>query len=852
MFKVKNKKTIYQLSDKNFRAGKIRNSIAVIAIILTSILFTALFTIASGMVENIQRQTMRQAGGDGMAVLKYLTEEEYQAMKNHPLIKEISYNRIICDEIKNEELLKRHGELYYMDDVGIKLGFCEPIAGRKPEAVNEIMMDLKTLKLLHVEPEVGAPITLTMVVHGKEVTRDFVLSGWWEADPVFNVSIMVTSRAYVEEHIDELYNSYKSDYSMTGVINSYIMFKDTVGLSQKLDRVITESGYVRDSEAPNYIEANTNWAYMSSTMDSGTVFAVIGVTLLIILTGYLIIYNIFQISVIRDIRFYGLLKTIGTTGAQIRRIIRRQVMWLLLMGIPVGLLLGYIVGCKLVPVIMSSSNYRGSYEISPNPVIFLGSALFAIFTVIISTAKPQKIAARVSPVEAVRYTDNNKVKNARRNNGKVRKKGANIQRMAAANLGRNKKRTGLVLLSISLSLVIFNSIYTVSRGFDMDKFLSKFVDMDFLVAHADYFNYNYGGPYNAVSEELIEAVKQQPGFLKGGRYLCNSLATPEVFKAEEPENYESSGYDNRDSSGYIFTDVYGVEDELISQLLVVEGEIDLEKLKSGEYILEGVRMDDDGKPIEKTSHYQIGDTVVLHNYRGTGETIEENEFCTWEYKVMAKVGIRTYTNSTGRFSGFPEFYIPAEIYRNMVAVPGVMNYSFNVEDDMEDQMEAFLKDYTENVDPMMGYRSKAVYVAEFKNLQSIVLMVGGALSFVIGLIGVLNFMNSMLTSIFTRKREFAMLQSIGLTKKQLCAMLMLEGLYYTVGAGVLSILFGGVLSEVVLRGVIEGIWFGTYRFTIMPLLVVFPILLIIGVGLPYLIIKIVEKQSIVERLRECE
>ena len=80
MFKVKNKKTIYRLSDKNFRAGKIRNSIAVIAIILTSVLFTALFTIASGMVENIQKQTMRQAGGDGMAVLKYITEEEYQNM----------------------------------------------------------------------------------------------------------------------------------------------------------------------------------------------------------------------------------------------------------------------------------------------------------------------------------------------------------------------------------------------------------------------------------------------------------------------------------------------------------------------------------------------------------------------------------------------------------------------------------------------------------------------------------------------------------------------------------------------------------------------------------------------------
>ena len=458
----------------------------------------------------------------------------------------------------------------------------------------------------------------------------------------------------------------------------------------------------------------------------------------------------------------------------------------------------------------------------------------------------------MSPIEAVRYTDNSNIKN-RRNAGRERRKGANIQRMAAANLGRNRKRTALVLLSISLSLVVFNSIYTVSIGFDMDKFLSKFVDMDFLVAHADYFNHRYGGPHNAVSEEFIEAVKEQPGFLEGGRYYCNSMGTPEIFKAEEPKNYVPiMGLDNRDSAGYIFTDVIGVEDELLQQLDVLEGEIDIEKLKSGEYILEGVRMDDNGKQIEGSSNYQIGDTVVLHNYRGTGELMEENEFCTWEYKVMAKVAIRTYTNSTGRFIGFSNFYIPAEIYKKMVAVPGVMNYSFNVKDGMEEEMEEFLKNYTENVDPMMGYRSKDLYVKEFENLQSIVLIVGGALSFVIGMIGILNFINSMLTSIFTRRREFAMLQSIGLTKRQLCAMLMLEGLYYTMGAGALSVLLAAVLSVGVLKGMIGGMWFCTYQFTVIPLLVVLPILLLIGVWLPYMIIKVVEKQSIVERLRECE
>ena len=135
MFKVNSKAAVRRLSGKSFAAAKSRNVIAVIAIALTTLLFTALFTIGSGMIENIQRQTMRQAGGDGMGVLKYITDEEYNNVKDHKLIEEISYNRILCDEVLNEELLKRHGELYYMDDVGIKLGFCEPVGGHKPSLI---------------------------------------------------------------------------------------------------------------------------------------------------------------------------------------------------------------------------------------------------------------------------------------------------------------------------------------------------------------------------------------------------------------------------------------------------------------------------------------------------------------------------------------------------------------------------------------------------------------------------------------------------------------------------------------------------------------------------------------------
>ncbi len=857
MFKVNSKKAVRRIADKSFLANRTRNVIAVAAIMLTSILFTALFTISSGMVENMQKQTMRQAGGDGMGVLKYITDEEYEKVKKHELVEEISYNRILCDSVENEELLKRHGEFYYMDDTAIRLGFCEPTEGHKPEAENEIMMDTKAIQLLGLEQKVGAPVTLELIVHGKAVSREFVLSGWWEADPIFNVSILIASRAYVDAHMDELYKSYgEGNAELTGVINSYIMFRNSWGLEGKLERVITESGFSQDENSDNYVESNVNWSYLSAGMgtDPGAVAGIAAALVLIMLTGYLIIYNIFQISVVKDIRFYGLLKTIGTTGRQVKMIIRRQALLLACIGIPIGLCGGYFIGCGLVPVVMDSMAFEGKAfmtETSANPLIFAGSAVFSLITVVISTAKPGRIAARVSPVEAVRYTEglNKAARGTKRKKPRFVLFRSKTASMAAANLGRDKRRTVLAVLSMALSLVLFNTVYTFSIGFDMDKFLSKFIQSDFLVAHAVYFNYGYSGIDTSLSEEMIEAIEEQPGFEEGGEIYANirdaELFTTVPVKGEKEEKFHL----NMLEDGTTYCAVYGMENFPLNQLEVIEGEIDIEKLKTGKYILEGMICDDFDEPYWETSHYNIGDKVVLYNYRGTSDVRGENEFTEYEFEIMAKVKVKYYTNSCGMAYNY-NYYLPADVYKQMVMRPGIMNYTCNVSPEGMEGMDAFLENYTKNEEQVINYTSRNKRAGEFKGVQNMVLLIGGILSFIIGLIGVLNFINSMLTSIITRRREFAVLQSIGMTTGQLKRMLVMEGMIYAAWAGIAALLLGTALSFVAVKQILSQLWFFTYRFTLLPLIAIIPVLVILGVLIPGVMLKSVEKQSIVERIRE--
>ncbi|WP_090738170.1 FtsX-like permease family protein [Paenibacillus sp. Mc5Re-14] len=850
MIKIKNSKAVRNLSDKSFKANKIRNIIAIIAIALTTLLFTSVFTMGIGAMESFQQATMRQAGGAGQGYLKYINDEEFNHIKNHPLIKEIAYSRLLSGKVTNEQFLKRRAEFWYHDDVGLKLGLIELEKGHKPVAENEVIADSSTLQLLGIPLKEGSPLTLKLEVHGKMVQREFILSGWWKSDPAAMIDRgqIYASKAYVDAHAEELRYTYKQDHDMTGTINAVIMFDNSSNIQGKLDQVITESGYSLDKNAPNFIETSMNWAYLSNTFSSDpeTVFVLAGGLLLIMLTGYLIIYNIFQISVMRDIRFYGLLKTIGTSSSQLRRLIHRQALFLSLIGVPIGLLGGFGIGKSLIPLLLMNNYRHAEVTLSPSPWIFIDSALFAVMTVMISAYKPSRIAATVSPIEAVRYVDGATKKDKK----KLKKStnGAKMPLMARANLGRNKKRTTLVLLSLSLGLVLLNTTFTLSQSLDMNKYVSKSHDTDFLIAHANYFQEHFTGPDNATTESYIQAVQAQPGFEEGGRLYSGS----NLFAIEHKENKEGKKLYGEivtpDARGNLSAIVYGLEDLPLHRLKLIDGELDYDKLASGKYILEGVRLDDYDNPEMELSVYKVGEKVTLHNHM---DTANAQEYTSHEFTVLGHVGVKS-SNSGVAVASYTDFYLPADIYKTLVKKPVVMSYAFNVSDSKEKTMESFLKNYTEIKEPTMHYKSKFTSIAELSGMQKTILMIGGTLSIIIGVIGIVNFVNALLTSILTRHQEFAILQSIGMTNKQLKTMLVYEGMYYVLGTSICSILLGSLFSVLIARPLSTQIWFMSYKFIIWPLILVLPVLLALGICLPLAIYSLSDRKTIVERLRTAE
>lgn len=890
MIRVKNRKTITNISKKSLKANKTRNIIAILAIALTTVLFTALFTIAITIINSFEQQTFRQVGGDMHGTFKDVTEEEIQELIKDPMIKDYGV-RWMLGMPYDIPFNKAHVEVSYMDESCAKGFFCTPEKGRLPkENTDEIACDTRILKLLGVEPKIGEKITLSYSLgfnsERKVVTDEFTLCGWWTYDEASMASMAIVPRSYAAEVLQGY--EYADSDSITGKWSLNIYLKNSAHIEEDMETILKNHGYQStDSQGDNYIATGVNWAYvgaqLSNSMDAPTMLSLVSILLLIVFTGYLIIYNIFQISVSNDIRFYGLLKTIGTTAKQIQTIILHQALYLSIVGIPIGLIGGYILGNVLTPVIMLNLSYTHTAQ-TMNPWIFIGATLFSLITVFISCRKPGKIAGMVSPVEAVRYTENTGIKKTLR---KKKEKGTYLLSMALANLSRNKKKTVLVVLSMSLAVVLLQITFIFTNGFDMDKYLRNWVLSDFIVANANYFQTGNPGFHedSDVSEDTIETINQNTFITESGRIYGTVNSVQEVITPDYYRDFYKYGFglsedvieqsltrEERSDDGnvYSWAQFYGMEKFPLDQLSIVEG--DLSALYDPEQnAIAAVYWTDDYNEIEPDSHWaKVGDEVRIRYVdewaffdTRTGERITDIENAEMEYvqqkaaksheevyTVAACVTMRT--SMSYRYFGADEFILNSEVFKRDSNSSSIMTYLFNTTEEDNESTDQFLKDYTENVDASLDYESKQQYVDNFTSFRNMFVILGGALSFIIGIVGVLNFLNAVLTSIMTRKREFAMLESIGMTGKQLNIMLILEGLLYAGFASILSLVLGIVGGPLLENAMSSMFWFFTYHFTLVPILILTPIFLLLGIVIPLIAYHTTSKLTIVERLREAE
>ena len=807
-------------------------------------MFTVLFTIGLSIIDSFQLSTMRQVGTSAHGGFKFLTQEQYETLKADPKIKDISYN-IIIGFAENPEFKKMSVEIRYTEEKNAKWGFTMPTTGTLPKNRMDIATSTKVLDLLGLPHELGVQVPLEFTAAGGVKHKEtFTLCGFWEQDAVIPVGEAFLSEEYCAEAAPVWHKrpeAQEGNWWMSGSINPSLWFNTSWNIEGQMDALKERCGFGED------VNEGINWAYASSEVDLTTVILLAGILLLITFSGYMIIYNIFYISVSKDIRFYGLLKTIGTTNGQLKQLVRRQALLLGLIGTPLGLILGYIVSVFIAPVVMSITSVGKEQVISVNPLIFVGSGLFTFVTVWISCIKPCRFVSKISPVEAVKYTENA---------SPLRKKSKRTRRvtpfsMAWENIRRTPKKTASVIISLSLSLILLNATFTLINGFDMDKYIENKAVSDFYITDASLVNVNSPvNIYNGVSKEIQEEIKNLNGITDfGSVYMretqhkfnetgfSNAKKIYETYKEMLPMPYAEEQARRLNEEGLIDAHLYGVDEFITGKLEITDGTFDLEKFKTGNYVIASSFID-----TGKGRYYDIGDKVTIDFGSGNKK----------EYEVMA-IGDIPYALGPQHTHYFDLYLtLPAEEFVYQTGETGAMKSAFNVKESAIGETEKWIKNYCEKVNTDMAYQSRETFVSEFKGLQNMYLTVGGLLSFILALIGILNFINSVITSVQTRRRELAVLQSIGMTGRQLKKMLIGEGLCHIIITLLITLTLGSLLTYAAVMGIAHHLWFFSYHFTIMPILLSIPVLAVLSVIIPVVCYRTMCRQTIVERLRESE
>lgn len=512
-------------------------------------------------------------------------------------------------------------------------------------------------------------------------------------------------------------------------------------------------------------------------------------------------------------------------------------------GIPLGLLFGWPIGRLLLPFIVNMLTDDMRVVTTVNPVIFVVAIVFSLITVFISCRKPAALASKVSPIEALHYTEQTSTKKKQR-----RSKHISTLMLAKSNLGRNKKKVTIVTLSFALSIVLLNSVYTYVNSFDFDKFVADFSLTDFTVADTTVIN-SYA-PFNTanVSQDFINQAESLSGLEDiGSVYLWTSNQPlsehdlgrlQELAASSDDIANELGNYMVRQEHG---VNVYGLDDFPAEYVRVLDGELNVEQWKAGTGVyVTPLRMMGDGS----LCLYQPGDQISVQQLDGTNKV----------YTVLAVVDIPKALETPLQVDMGLDYIFPAgELLGNMVAADqSAMKTIFNVDDENLIAAENWLKNYTTNSDTSLDYLSKVTLRHTFNGMINMYRLVGGTLCAILALIGILNFINSMMTSILSRRKEIAMLQSVGMTGQQVKRMLIYEGIGYSALGLLCSLVLSIIGSLTVVRMMGTELSYFTWQFTLLPVFLSIIPLVLITAFVPMVCYHKMAQKTVVERLRIAE
>lgn len=775
----------YTELSRKYLSRRLRRTLYTLLGVALAVAFITAIMITFESIEASELQSMENSVGRYHGKVVETSESELMDLKIHVLIEELGIQKIAG----TIEFPEERASLFIEEanELTLNLRGKSIEEGRLPEKPGEIAVDSFSAQLLGITPETGQMVSLD--IGGTKRTYEVVgiVSKARQESAMSKAFVEISPEEFSE--ISEESRVVKNAYFTVEAPNNGIRAAAIkVASDLKIRDKTTYNGsliYFLENLSP------VNWPAV-----------VLG--LLVAVASMVSIYNTVQISVLERIREFGLLRAAGATPAQIRNVVFRESILVSLVGIPLGLATGVLLSFAIALYAGSQFTGLGGFATMITPLSLLLGAILGFLSVVVSSLIPALRAGKVSPVEAMRHygvePSDFEVK------GIVKGQSSSGEKiplkLAKRNMRRNLRTTIISVISMTMAATLFIAFSYFAANFDTERIARGVVKSDFSIRVASMYD---DGPDKETIEEILSFEDVQT--VAAAKFITGRLLTEWEDRDLDSRSFRTFPTPEAgmrtiivDNSGmrmalFAYNDL-GIE---LMKTKVISGSIDLTRATSEPVII---------IDIENSNRHGIeaGDRVLLKTYY-LNESMVEIPVAS-EFVVAAVVqelpSVVGYTVEGGMVAACSEKII--EVFRpesddvHLTMMDYMDHYSYvdiylrrgSDAEALESTIKAIADRYRNST-----FISYSEYKKETEDAISTLSTLVYGLIAIVGFIGICGITNTINTTIILRRREFGILRAVGMTGKQLKAMLIYEGLIFGFISAVSSVVLGLILSYTV-------------------------------------------------------
>lgn len=788
------------ISKGNLRTNKSKSILVAISIALTTCLLVSIGILGVKFADGMTKGAIDRAGSHH-ARYRGIDSKKVDVLNNHVSIDKVGLIGKLGDlSDENMTLSVAHINDAYMEFTNLELA-----QGELPKKAGEVVVNDAYLENLNLNNSLGSMINLKYYVGDKLVEGEYKLTGITKAGEKSReeklYDVIISNEEYLKEKgedatytgfitVKDFKNSSKNDikYMINDIAN---------GLEIPEEKVIINDDYLNNIKP-----------------DMGIILGQFFAGFIVVMTAIIVIYNIFYFSINSKIKDYGKLRAVGATSKQIKKIILKEGLFLSLIAIPIGLMLGVFLGEVVIGKILGEAIVLFNAK---QIIILLIAACSTLFAVVISLIKPMKVAANISPVEAMKYSESAHAKSSRKNYYEQ----IDLKKLTKINLQRNKKRTITTCLSLSLSAVLFVIVSIMMNAFNPEEMAKVHHQGDFSVSLD---NYSFGNNLSYNEDEMPLYNELQLEGLINEEFIDELKAMDGVEEVSKSNRIRAKQISPKMQEGE-FNDISSFSKSEVDELneRVKEGSFDTD-----EYIKNNGIAFSSASFTKEYGNIKLGDKVVFEIFDG-------KKIIKKEFTVMAII------------DDISAYLLPEEVF-NMFESNTIQGVSLKVNKENYEQINNYLTSLGEG-NKFLSVGKLEDAIKDMKKSVGMTNIIGYGLVSIIFIISLMNFINTLISSALSRKKEFGMLKAIGLSNKQLKTILQREGIFYVMVTFICAIVFG-VSGGYIAIEVMKVMGASYARFGIPISVIIFLCALpLIGLIANRAIIKNMNKESVVDIIR---